>query len=192
MYTKKLVILSLVCYLKPWVLYIYGVFVRTALSRVLLDCMWSWPETWIVWVKQYQWIVGSDLLIFSQILNDTYEYVTSISKQCLCCLLCFLVCFSTQYFMLFHKRFVWPVILCYRRLYTFVFELLNSLKLQLTWFLSILGHQECSWMLTATCVSNPPNNRIHFRESKMQFYFTHHSLLFCLSALCNSNFWLIC
>jgi len=31
--------------------------------------------------------------------------------------------------------------------------------------LEFLGHQECSWMLTATCVSNPPNNWIHFRET---------------------------
>jgi hypothetical protein len=32
--------------------------------------------------------------------------------------------------------------------------------------LEFLGHQECSWMLTATCVTNPPNNRIHFRETQ--------------------------
>jgi len=31
--------------------------------------------------------------------------------------------------------------------------------------LEFLGHQECSWMLTATCISNPPNNWIHFRET---------------------------
>ncbi|OQU76224.1 hypothetical protein SORBI_3010G114900 [Sorghum bicolor] len=32
--------------------------------------------------------------------------------------------------------------------------------------LEFLGHQEFSWMLTATCFSNPPNNWIHFSETQ--------------------------